>query len=435
MQEKFRHYHQLTSDEESTILNQAIIVLDTNVLLDFYSFGELTRNDYYKVLNLYKQKEQIWLPHQVGLEFFENRLGIITKQSNQYDNILNYLSKTKDNIANLSNSSTSHTHLDFIAIANEYETKVKPLKNKIDRMKKNHPDYILNDEVLEEIDKIYESALVGEAYDEKRIGEIIEIGESRYSANIPPGYEDKDKKESETEPSRNRKYGDLILWFQIIDMAKIKQKPVIFVTNDSKNDWVKLTKSGVRLGAKPALKKEMRDEASVDFVLYSSDEFLEKSRTNLGLTLDKDSVEEVKRFRQLQISRDAFISRQAKYSLAYEDNTPFEKSSNEYEELNFALHRGRRLARKGLFYARENGLPERLCDTFLEMEILLKRCSRMLIQKQAIKSDDLIDLSRLTDRVMHIAPESNVEIYEILTGIIFTIESIKRLLDQRQQLS
>ena len=146
-------------------------------------------------------------------------------------------------------------------------------------------------------------------------------------------------------------------------------------------------------------------------------------------------MEEVKRFRQLQISRDAFISRQAKYSLAYEDNTPFEKSSNEYEELNFALHRGRRLARKGLFYARENGLPERLCDTFLEMEILLKRCSRMLIQKQAIKSDDLIDLSRLTDRVMHIAPESNVEIYEILTGIIFTIESIKRLLDQRQQLS
>ena len=32
-------------------------------------------------------------------------------------------------------------------------------------------------------------------------------------------------------------YGDLILWFQIIDYAKEKKCPIIFVTNDVKEDW------------------------------------------------------------------------------------------------------------------------------------------------------------------------------------------------------
>jgi len=409
MKNHFKHYYQPDEDNLKEILGSAMVVLDTNVLLDFYSFGKKTLDDYYNVLNLYKDNKQLWLPHQVGLEFFENRIGIIAKQLNQYDNILGYLENAKNKISDLSNSSPSHSHLDFSEISQDYASMVSPLIKKIQKLQKNHPDYLVKDEVLNELEKIYDDNLVGEEYDEKKTDDIIADGEKRYEKKIPPGYEDRDKKESEKEPSRNRKYGDLILWFQIIDQAKKQKKPVVLVTNDSKEDWVQTAKGERKLGAKPALKKEMLVSAGVDFVLLSSDEFLDKSRILLGLNLNEDSVNEVKKYRELANVRVESMSA---------STTDFgQQRLFVDEELQYYVEKLTRLINRTVLYLDDIEVPQRLKYTLHEMTYVSKRIRSSVIHHRQIDESYLYDIRKLANRALHINADNDLRLSDSLREI------------------
>lgn len=66
-------------------------------------------------------------------------------------------------------------------------------------------------------------------FSDEELIKIYKEGETRYKNKIPPGYEDK-------KPT-NDKYGDLIIWKEIMKYSSEKQKNIIFVTNDKKNDW------------------------------------------------------------------------------------------------------------------------------------------------------------------------------------------------------
>ena len=85
---------------------------------------------------------------------------------------------------------------------------------------------------------------VGSPYASDRLANIYNDGEKRYQANIPPGFMDaKGKKD-------NSKYGDLVLWFQIMDKAKEKKSPVVFICDDAKEDWWWVF-SGKTIGPRP----------------------------------------------------------------------------------------------------------------------------------------------------------------------------------------
>ena len=59
----------------------------------------------------------------------------------------------------------------------------------------------------------------------------MEEGEWRYKQELPPGYMDF------TEKQGIQKYGDLIIWKEILNKAKKDNCSVIFITNDVKQDW------------------------------------------------------------------------------------------------------------------------------------------------------------------------------------------------------
>jgi hypothetical protein len=54
---------------------------------------------------------------------------------------------------------------------------------------------------------------------------------------IPPGYRDKNPKKEGF-----KKYGDGVLWFQVIDYAKSQKKTIILITDDQKDDWWRIEK-------------------------------------------------------------------------------------------------------------------------------------------------------------------------------------------------
>lgn len=51
----------------------------------------------------------------------------------------------------------------------------------------------------------------------------------RNDLNIPPGYKDKNKD--------NNQAGDLVIWHEILNLAKTKDQHLIFVSVDEKTDW------------------------------------------------------------------------------------------------------------------------------------------------------------------------------------------------------
>lgn len=99
---------------------------------------------------------------------------------------------------------------------------------------KEYAKKISEDEILEKIVATFESK-IGKPFSEERLNQIYQDGDRRYTENVPPGFKDKQK-------GGTRQFGDLVLWFQIIEISKEFQKDIIFITDDEKEDWLYIHK-------------------------------------------------------------------------------------------------------------------------------------------------------------------------------------------------
>ena len=132
----------------------------------------------------------------------------------------------------------------------------------------------------------------GEKYTQEWIKEVEKDGEKRYTNNTPPGFNDSSKKESRCYKGikYQQKFGDLIIWKDIIRKAKEdKIKNVIFVTSDGKRDSktdlsykVYIGKDGDGkdkyhiIGPRIELIEEMKNQTDADFYLMDELEFMKQ---------------------------------------------------------------------------------------------------------------------------------------------------------------
>src|SRR5690606_8363069 len=81
---------------------------------------------------------------------------------------------------------------------------------------------------------------IGQGFDKKKLQEIYKEGDKRYDTKTPPGYKDIKKEGAHLYEDKEyiRKFGDLILWKEIIEKSKSENlKYVVLVTGDVKEDW------------------------------------------------------------------------------------------------------------------------------------------------------------------------------------------------------
>ncbi len=292
MKDRFREYHQFSDAEFKKLWKDCLFVFDANTLLNMYRYSRDTFSSYVAVLDELKKQKKIWIPYQVGYEFHENRINVISEFEKSYDDILKMIESSKGEIKN---KYKDHPFLDLSGIIKSIDKGLSDVEANINKKKNEHPKWMENDDVLEKINSIFLGS-VGEAYSDKRIEEIKAEGENRYEKSVPPGFRDKSKPD-------HKKYGDLILWYQIIDKAKDIKKPVIFISGDVKEDWW-LEKDGKRICPLPQLKKEMFDKAGVDFHIYTADRFLEYANASIkDANVDVKSIKEVKRIREITEER------------------------------------------------------------------------------------------------------------------------------------
>lgn len=295
MREAFPEHFVGEPERQQKLWTDCIFVLDTNVLLDLYRFSDSAREALFKVME--SLGERLWIPYQVAAEYFENRLTVIEAQSEAYAKSISGLKVAKDKF----NSGSRHPFVSdgvFDQFVASYDPMIKELEDK----QKTYLSFVNDDVIKARIGTIL-NGRVGEPYSEERLQEVAVEGEKRYLENIPPGFQDGGKMpEATTVKLRLKKFGDLILWKQLIDKAVATNKPVILVTGEKKDDW--WLKSDKRLvSALPALSKEFMDVVKQDFYLYATDRFLLKANEYLEQSTSEVVVEEVRAINKADAER------------------------------------------------------------------------------------------------------------------------------------
>ncbi len=272
------------------IWDSSIFVFDANILLNLYRYSDATRKEFLGLLE--KIKDRVWLPHRAAEEYLSNRLSVIDQQEQSYDSTIKSINSLKSDLDN----ARQHPFVSkqtMEAIDSVFNTLCDELLSN----KKVHSQRISNDEIKESISKIFENR-VGSPFDQEELDKLVADGEERYKQKIPPGFKDASKSsDSEVFTDKCRRYGDLIVWKQVLERSSEVSKGVILVTDDKKDDWWERFK-GKTVGPRPELVKEFKDNTDNTFHMYQADRFLELARENLGEQVSPEIVEEIREVRR-----------------------------------------------------------------------------------------------------------------------------------------
>jgi hypothetical protein len=284
MREVFAGYYRPSEADFAKLWQECFFAFDANLLLNCYRYSAETRDALLSILK--SIKDRCWIAYQAALEFHENRLLVIDEQIAAYKRFHNPLSDFEAALAN------KRTH-PFVApeTLDELKKAVLGVQQELDRRRQDYEKLLSADHILEEITAIF-TGRTGARLPEQREAEIRKLGEGRYKSKIPPGFKD----EAKGDP---RKFGDLLLWFQIIEEAKKRQRHVVLVTDDSKEDWWWIV-NGKTIGPRPELVEEMHREANVRFYIYEPDRFMTYAETFLKQKVKQEAIQEVREVAELQ---------------------------------------------------------------------------------------------------------------------------------------
>jgi len=286
MRDQFRGYY--TPDEEAlrAIWGSGLIILDTNALLNLFRYTESTRDAFLLVLQ--SLVDQLWIPHQVGLEFQRRRLDVIADQTKAHDDLIKAIDAGKNGVEKALQGLRLHPSLNRSSISDTLTASMEAVSSVVEESRANYEQRVVdgseNDRLFEVISDLYEGR-VGVPFENERLQEIYIEGAARYDSKVPPGFKDKDK----PEPDR---YGDLILWRQILSHVSGDPRPAIFVTDDGKEDWWRL-REGKTHGPRIELVDEYFEATGSRVHFYSPERFLDLAKKMLQIEVSQTSLFEV----------------------------------------------------------------------------------------------------------------------------------------------
>ncbi|MEX1268735.1 MAG: PIN-like domain-containing protein [Balneolaceae bacterium] len=288
MKKTFDQFYKPEEKDFKKIWRECQFIFDANVLLDLYRYTDKTANDIWKVFE--EIKDRVWIPYQVGLEFHYIRPSRILEQEKLFDQAIQSLNKASDeaikNLKETFKNTTTHPSIDEKEILSKINSFFDSLSGEISERKEQHPDLLrINDPILDNLTQYFDGK-VGKKNSEEELEELYKQAETRYKKEIPPGFSDSEK-------DGNKKYGDFIIWKEILDFAKKDSvKSIIFVTNDSKKDWWNKSHGRI-IGPHPDLIHEFNREVGKKYYQYKSEMFLQYSKEYI-VDVSNESIDEAK---------------------------------------------------------------------------------------------------------------------------------------------
>lgn len=260
------------------LLNDCIIVFDTNVLLNLLPLSEQGLKDFKSLIEeIAKKNIKLFIPGQVVFEFNKNKLKKLKEPADNLENFLNnndsfkevkkysaFFEKEEKKFSEITNKLTQskqflsskdkHPYLEdkhissidaeiekiletirgfFEEIKQDFKKVIDTFETSINEQKRNS-DFTNNISFVEQIIKKNMNKSVPWSFEEKL--KFVNEGKIRYEHSIAPGYEDITK-------SGLGKYGDFFVWKEILLFGAKENKNCIFVSDDNKSDWVILNQN------------------------------------------------------------------------------------------------------------------------------------------------------------------------------------------------
>lgn len=284
----------LTEPETQSIWSEGVLVLDASILLSFYRYSENTRRAMFNVLERFEGR--VFVPHQAAVEFHRNRLGVIRQQVATYKDVEDDLAKAVEGLRRRARELRRHPVLEADEVLQRIDAFEGDLTEYIKARNLEHPNSdltptsLMRDPIRQEIVEVIGRS-VGPAYDLDRLTAIEAEGRQRFDGDVPPGFRDQGKGDS-------RQFGDLILWFQVLDFAAAASTPVLLATDDEKDDWW-WRFDGKTLGPRAELVVEMRATAGQPMLMYTSRGLLAAARDYLSEEVSDQAIDEIE-----QVARD-----------------------------------------------------------------------------------------------------------------------------------
>ena len=296
--QEFNEYTQPSHEFFEDLWREAMIVLDSNALLNLYRYPRLARIDLQTILEA--TASRLFVPHQAALEFFRNRPIEMARQTNQFETVRNLVEKLKNQFArdlDMENLEQRHSLIDPSSLKKILGDACSEMSETISELKDQSLSFSGEDDVLDWLNE-FVFANVGPApADQAALDEVYRSGKERFAARIPPGFCDKKKEKSKDSWYHHkgmryqRAYGDLLVWEQTIDQAtQARAASVIFVTDDGKEDWWWCS-SGKTVAPLPSLRSEIEERTGgTAFWMYNVPRFLERGRNYLGVKVSDSSI-------------------------------------------------------------------------------------------------------------------------------------------------
>lgn len=217
--------------------DDAIFAFDASALLMIFEYEPELQNNWLKELERLKGEGKLFLPYQVANEYhlqLRSRRKKVLSNAEEYfvkpiEEIISTLKKihqddrhplSKEGIlSDLVNDlvGRAETARDGAGISVEiwrrgYETNFQDCKSKLA--------------------EIFDS-VVSPKPSASQISAYCQVAEARFTQNVPPGYKDRGKSNSDY----GNQYGDAIAWFQILEFTKDRGENIVWITKDNKADW------------------------------------------------------------------------------------------------------------------------------------------------------------------------------------------------------
>lgn len=277
MDKKFIGYRKKTKDEINELWKNALFTFDTNVLLNLYRYSETTRSDIYGIVE--NLNNRIFLTYQVAYEFNKNRFEVINEIIKKNKQFLKDLEKIKSDI-------TSKNSAPFLSdlLSTKFNDVIKEIEFEINSTIEKYESLFNDDDIYKKITQLFENKIL-ENFTADELKKIKVEGEDRYKLSIPPGYLDAKKEEN--------KYGDFIIWKEIINQASKQNKSILLISDEQKLDWLWKLKDDKIIGPRPELVQEFNDLTNENFHIYNSLNFIRFGSEYFQGSIDENTINEI----------------------------------------------------------------------------------------------------------------------------------------------
>lgn len=423
MIEMFKGYIAYSDEEYKRIWKEAIIVLDTNILLNLYRYSDDARET---ITDILKQiRNRLWIPYQVGKEFYKNKEKVMNETFQEYDklstNILTNLNKAKEEVnKKKDNRLKSKEKINDILDSNIKEIE-KLLKEEQDEKKAVASEDKIEKFILDIFNKN-----IGVPLETDEYKKIKEEGNRRKNNNIPPGYKDKDKEEN----------GDYYIFYSMIQKAKIESKDIIFVTDDEKEDWFNKY-NGENHGGRNELLDEFYHETGQLLLMYTTDGFVQAYNKNIGKkSIDREVIKEFKSYRKYRneniknklISRKILNEYEKEYlNFIHYDNNLLSKNIDKLNDIDIEIN----AKEESLLDAiKENKdfqkiILDKIFVTYIKCKITLENDSE-IVNKRKIYNDIRKNVNKHIFFIQEISSNTNIE-------VLYKLEKLKYLIEMQMR--